>query len=168
MYCIVNTALQARCINYLFPFLFPNQNFHYMYYMLTFGVQLLFILLMDSDITLLLLMTTLNSVGCIYLNTNLMLFLHSNNSKQWQEKHYHSSIHFLRTDCGEEFTSNAFNSFCANTGIIHHLTCPHTPQQNGIAERKIRHLSMHSCSFVPIWSFFVILVLCPSNSHSSH
>ena len=85
MYCIVSTALQARCINYLFPFLFPNLNFHYMYYMLTFGVQLLFILLMDSDITLLLLMTILNSIGCIYLNTNLMLFLHSNNSKQWQK-----------------------------------------------------------------------------------
>jgi hypothetical protein len=76
------------------------------------------------------------------------------------EKHYHSSIHFLRTDCGGEFTSNAFNSFCANTGIIHHLTCPHTPQQNGVAERKHRHLvqcalALLSQSGLPLsyWSY---------------
>uniref|UniRef100_A0A2N9J670 Integrase catalytic domain-containing protein n=1 Tax=Fagus sylvatica TaxID=28930 RepID=A0A2N9J670_FAGSY len=60
--------------------------------------------------------------------------------KVMAEKHYNSSIHFLRTDCGGEFTSTAFNSYCANSGIIHHLTCPHTPQQNGVAERKHRHL----------------------------
>uniref|UniRef100_A0A2N9F7W8 Integrase catalytic domain-containing protein n=1 Tax=Fagus sylvatica TaxID=28930 RepID=A0A2N9F7W8_FAGSY len=60
--------------------------------------------------------------------------------KAMAEKHYNSSIHFLRTDCGGEFTSTAFNSYCANSGIIHHLTCPHTPQQNGVAERKHRHL----------------------------
>jgi hypothetical protein len=60
--------------------------------------------------------------------------------KAMAEKHYNSSIHFLRTDCGGEFTSTAFNSYCAHSGIIHHLTCPHTPQQNGVAERKHRHL----------------------------
>jgi hypothetical protein len=60
--------------------------------------------------------------------------------KAMAEKHYNSSIHFLRTDYGGEFTSTAFNSYCANSGIIHHLTCPHTPQQNGAAERKHRHL----------------------------
>ncbi len=140
MYCIVSTAFQARCINCLFPFLFPNLNFHYMYYMLTFGVQLLFILLMDSDITLLLLMTTPNSIGCILLKHKSDAFPTFQQFKTMAKKHYHSSIHFLRTDCRGEFTSNAFNSFCANTGIIHHLTCPHTPQQNGVAEKKHRHL----------------------------
>ncbi len=49
-------------------------------------------------------------------------------------------IQVLRTDCGGEFTSNAFNQFCANKGIIHQLSCPHTPQQNGVAERKHKHL----------------------------
>uniref|UniRef100_A0A2N9EV01 Integrase catalytic domain-containing protein n=1 Tax=Fagus sylvatica TaxID=28930 RepID=A0A2N9EV01_FAGSY len=49
-------------------------------------------------------------------------------------------IKVLRTDCGGEFTSNAFNQFCANKGIIHQLSCPHTPQQNGVAERKHKHL----------------------------
>ena len=101
MYCIVSTTLQARCINCLFPFLFPNLNFHYMYYMLTFRVQLLFILLMDSDITLLLLMTTLNFVRCIYLNTNLMLLIHSNNSKQWQKSIITLLFIFLELIVGE-------------------------------------------------------------------
>ena len=85
MYCIVSTALQARCINSLFQFLFLSLHFHYMYCMLTFGVQLLFILLMDLDFTLFLLMTTLNFVGCTYLNTNLMLSPHLHNSNSWQK-----------------------------------------------------------------------------------
>uniref|UniRef100_A0A2N9FVX2 Integrase catalytic domain-containing protein n=1 Tax=Fagus sylvatica TaxID=28930 RepID=A0A2N9FVX2_FAGSY len=80
--------------------------------------------------------------------------------KLMAEKHHQSSIHFLRTDCGGEFTSNEFNSFCANTGIIHHLTCPHTPQQNGVAERTHRHLvqctlALLSQSGLPLsyWSY---------------
>uniref|UniRef100_A0A2N9ISB5 Integrase catalytic domain-containing protein n=1 Tax=Fagus sylvatica TaxID=28930 RepID=A0A2N9ISB5_FAGSY len=49
-------------------------------------------------------------------------------------------IKILRTNCGGEFTSTDFNQFCANNGILHQLSCPHTPQQNGVAERKHRHL----------------------------
>uniref|UniRef100_A0A2N9HBT2 Integrase catalytic domain-containing protein n=1 Tax=Fagus sylvatica TaxID=28930 RepID=A0A2N9HBT2_FAGSY len=49
-------------------------------------------------------------------------------------------IKILRSDCGGEFTSQPFETFCANHGIIHQLSCPHTPQQNGVAERKHRHL----------------------------
>uniref|UniRef100_A0A2N9IZW0 Integrase catalytic domain-containing protein n=1 Tax=Fagus sylvatica TaxID=28930 RepID=A0A2N9IZW0_FAGSY len=49
-------------------------------------------------------------------------------------------LQVLRTDCGGEFTSNKFNQFCATKGIVHQVSCPHTPQQNGVAERKHRHL----------------------------
>uniref|UniRef100_A0A2N9GG32 Integrase catalytic domain-containing protein n=1 Tax=Fagus sylvatica TaxID=28930 RepID=A0A2N9GG32_FAGSY len=49
-------------------------------------------------------------------------------------------IKILRTDCGGEYTSNAFTAHCASHGITHHLSCPHTPQQNGIVERKHRHI----------------------------
>ncbi|KAG7548326.1 Integrase catalytic core [Arabidopsis suecica] len=37
--------------------------------------------------------------------------------------------------------SKEFLSFCRDNGIKREFTCPHTPQQNGVAERKIRHLS---------------------------
>ncbi|KAI0523201.1 hypothetical protein KFK09_005595 [Dendrobium nobile] len=46
----------------------------------------------------------------------------------------------LRSDGGGEFTSQAFRSFLQDNGITQQLSCPHTPEQNGIAERKHRHL----------------------------
>jgi hypothetical protein len=54
-------------------------------------------------------------------------------------------IQVLRTDCGGEFISNEFNQLCANKGIIHQLSCPYTPQKNGTAKRKHRHLIQ--CAF---------------------
>jgi hypothetical protein len=71
-------------------------------------------------------------------------------------------IKILRTDCGGEFISTAFDQFCVNNGIIHQLSCPHTPQQNGVAERKQRHLiqcalALLSESKLPIsyWSYAI-------------
>lgn len=40
---------------------------------------------------------------------------------------------------GEESTIICINIF-QNIGIQHHISCPHTQQQNGLAERKHRHL----------------------------
>lgn len=49
-------------------------------------------------------------------------------------------IKVLRTDRGGEFCSNEFNTFCEEHGIRRVLSSPHTPQQNGIAERKNRNV----------------------------
>ena len=49
-------------------------------------------------------------------------------------------IKILRTYCGGEFISTPFNQFCLSKGILHQLSCSHTPQQNGVAKRKHRHL----------------------------
>ncbi|PKU83709.1 Retrovirus-related Pol polyprotein from transposon TNT 1-94 [Dendrobium catenatum] len=46
----------------------------------------------------------------------------------------------LRSDGGGEFLSNDFTSFLQHHGIQRQLSCPHTPEQNGVAERKHRHL----------------------------
>ena len=53
---------------------------------------------------------------------------------------FKQSVKLFHTDCGDEFTSTEFNTFCADNGIIHQLSFPHTPQQNSVAERKHRHL----------------------------
>jgi transposase InsO family protein len=46
----------------------------------------------------------------------------------------------FQSDNGGEFVSKAFSDFFDLHGIIHRRLCPHTPQQNGLAERKHRHL----------------------------
>ena len=46
----------------------------------------------------------------------------------------------LRTDNALEFVQSKVESYCASLGIIHQITCPHTFQQNGVAERKHRHI----------------------------
>jgi hypothetical protein len=46
----------------------------------------------------------------------------------------------LQTDGGGEYSSSAFSKFLAYHGIFHRTTCPHTSQQNGIAERKHKHI----------------------------
>ncbi|GKV17840.1 hypothetical protein SLEP1_g28296 [Rubroshorea leprosula] len=47
-------------------------------------------------------------------------------------------IQILRTDGGGEYTSNEFHEYCGEQGIQHQVTCPYTPQHNGVAERKNR------------------------------
>ncbi|PKU77239.1 Retrovirus-related Pol polyprotein from transposon TNT 1-94 [Dendrobium catenatum] len=46
----------------------------------------------------------------------------------------------IRTDGGGEFVNNAFQSFTKIAGIRHQYSCAYTPQQNGVAERKHRHI----------------------------
>ncbi|KAD4177986.1 hypothetical protein E3N88_26577 [Mikania micrantha] len=46
----------------------------------------------------------------------------------------------LRSDNGGEYVSVEFSNYLRQKLIRRQLTCPNTPQQNGIAERKNRHL----------------------------
>jgi hypothetical protein len=36
--------------------------------------------------------------------------------------------------------SNQFKNFLVSHGILHHVSCPHTPQQNGVAKHKHHHI----------------------------
>jgi hypothetical protein len=56
------------------------------------------------------------------------------------EKQFSREIKQIQTDNGGEYTSIHFKKILSTNGIFHHLTCPHTSQQNGIAERKHRHV----------------------------
>ena len=75
---------------------------------------------------------------------------------------FSSTIKTLRSDGGGEFTSKSFESFLSSNGIQHQISCPYTPQQNGLVERKHRHLiettiTLLSQASIPstYWSFAV-------------
>ena len=75
---------------------------------------------------------------------------------------FSSTIKTLRSNGGGEYTSKSFESFLCSNGINHQISCPYTPQQNGLVERKHRHLiettiTLLSQASLPFsyWSFVV-------------
>jgi transposase InsO family protein len=66
------------------------------------------------------------------------------NSTVLNENLFSLRIKQLQTDRGGEYTSSAFSKFLEDHGIFQRTTSknhlPHTSQQNGIVERKHRHI----------------------------
>lgn len=60
--------------------------------------------------------------------------------KAYAENFTGRKIKFLQSDNGSEYCNKNFDEFLSQCGIKRRLTVPHTPQQNGIAERKNRTL----------------------------
>ena len=56
------------------------------------------------------------------------------------EKEKDFSILHIRSDRGGEFINHSFITYCEENEIKHELSCPKTPQQNGVIERKNRTL----------------------------
>ncbi|CAI7787945.1 unnamed protein product, partial [Closterium sp. NIES-54] len=54
------------------------------------------------------------------------------------ERQAKKSVLMPRSDRGGEFLGKEFTDFVNGKGIVHNLTCPYTPQQNGMAEREMR------------------------------
>ena len=83
-----------------------------------------------------------------YSRFTWIYFLHSKNEVfsvfkifyAYVQTQFSTKIKILRSDNGGEYTSHLFQDFLQNHGIIHQRSCPSTPQQNGVAERKNRHL----------------------------
>lgn len=61
--------------------------------------------------------------------------------KEMKEAEVDKRIRCLRTDNGGEYTSDEFFYFLRECRVRHQFTCANTPQQNGVAERKNRHLA---------------------------
>ncbi|CAI7770694.1 unnamed protein product [Closterium sp. NIES-53] len=60
---------------------------------------------------------------------------------QWlavTERQTKKSVLMLRSDRGGELLGKQFTKFVNGKGIVHDLTCPYTPQQNGMAEHEMR------------------------------
>ncbi|CAI7800759.1 unnamed protein product [Closterium sp. NIES-53] len=54
------------------------------------------------------------------------------------ERQAKKSVLMLRSDRGGEFLRKEFTDFVDGKGIVYDLTCPYTPQKNGMAEREMR------------------------------
>jgi len=62
------------------------------------------------------------------------------NFYQMIQTQFESPIKRLCSDNGKEYVNQNFSKFLKENGVVHELTCVDTPQQNGVAERKNRHL----------------------------
>ena len=56
------------------------------------------------------------------------------------ETQFQKQMQFIRTDNGSEFINASCQSMFQDRGILHQKSCPHTPQQNGVVERKHKHM----------------------------
>ncbi|KAL4280021.1 hypothetical protein GQ457_03G014930 [Hibiscus cannabinus] len=64
------------------------------------------------------------------------------------EKEFGMKIKCIRNDNGGEYMSDDFFQYCSDNGIARQMTCPDTPQQNGVSERKLAHLASMSLSWL--------------------
>lgn len=57
------------------------------------------------------------------------------------ENQFGHKIKIFQSDGGGEFVSKQLLTHLQNCGIQQFISCPHTPQQNGLAEHKHRHVT---------------------------
>lgn len=75
-------------------------------------------------------------------------------------------VKLFRSDNGGEFFNFQCNELFKNHGIVHQCSCSHTPQQNGLVERKHRHILESARAIIfqdhlPIrfWREFILVVV---------
>jgi IS30 family transposase len=74
------------------------------------------------------------------MKTKDEVFLHFQTFVNYVETQFDKKIKTLRTDNGTEFVNQKFSNFLKQKGIVRQTTCVYTPQQNGVSERKNRHI----------------------------
>ena len=90
-----------------------------------------FVIFVDdcSRMTWLYLMTNKNDVYECFCSFHKMV-----------QTQFSAKVKVLKSDNGGEFVSQVLQSYFQDHGIVHETTCPYTPQQNGVAERKNWHI----------------------------
>jgi hypothetical protein len=106
-----------------------------------FGVLPLFPLLKVFGGLPLLLTVILVLLGCIYLKSKSEVFSCFKSFHAMVHTQFNMRIKILRSDNGTEYIDKSFRAFLDENGILFQTTCVDTPQQNGVAERKNRHLA---------------------------
>ena len=74
------------------------------------------------------------------MKTRSELFSHFCNFCVEIKTQFGVSVKTLRSDNAKEYFSAQFQSYMLQHGMLHQSSCPNTPAQNGVAERKNRHL----------------------------
>ncbi len=69
------------------------------------------------------------------------MFQHFLNFKAMVEKEKGVSIKCLKSEGGAEYFSNEFNEYLKEHGIQRKYSCSYSPQQDGVVERKNRHIA---------------------------
>ncbi|RVX08140.1 Retrovirus-related Pol polyprotein from transposon TNT 1-94 [Vitis vinifera] len=82
-----------------------------------------------TRVTWVFLMKEKSEVGHIFQTFNLMV-----------QNQFNSKIQVLKLDNAKEYFTSSLSTYLQNHDIIHISSCVDTPQQNGVAERKNRHL----------------------------
>ena len=67
----------------------------------------------------------------------LLLF---NHFIPWFRHNFFAKIKILHSDNGGEYVNQQFQAYFNSHGLLHETSCSQTPQQNGTAKRKNRHI----------------------------
>ena len=74
------------------------------------------------------------------MKTRIELFSISQKFHAKVRTQFNTCIRVLRSDNAKEYLSASVSSLMSSHGILHQSSCAYTPQQNGVVDRKNRHL----------------------------
>lgn len=83
---------------------------------------------------------------------------------------FSAKIKGFRSSSGGSYISAAFRTLLASHGTVSQRSCPHTPQQNGVAERKHRHITLTARSLLlslSLVNFLLALIRIPLQENYS-
>ena len=56
------------------------------------------------------------------------------------QNQFHTNSQVLKTDNARDYFNSTLGDYFSSSGIVYQSSCNETPQQNGVVERKNRHL----------------------------
>ena len=59
---------------------------------------------------------------------------------QQMANQFNITVNIIQSDGRGEFVNQSLQDYFVSNGIIHGLSCPSTPEQNGLVERRHRHI----------------------------
>ena len=85
-------------------------------------------------------MNILDILGFILCDVKIEVLTHFQTLVAIIKNLFQGTVKYLQSDNGTESVNHVFSAFCSSMGIQQRFSCPHTLQQNCLAERKHRHI----------------------------